>query len=134
MLMAHILIVEDDAMIARILTIGLQRADHTVFLIKDGTEAFAYARDHMPALILLDVLLPGMDGFQILSQLKHHPTTRAIPVFMLTAQSDGASIIAGIDGGAEAYLSKPVDIPDVVRRIGIVLQRPNVGNKNAGNI
>jgi DNA-binding response OmpR family regulator len=130
--MAHILIVEDDAMIAKILTIGLQRADHTIFLVSDGKEAFAYARDHTPDVVLLDVLLPGMNGFQILTQLKHHPTTRAIPVFMLTAQSDGASIIAGIDGGAEAYLSKPVDIPDIVRRIGVVLQRPNVRKKNAG--
>jgi DNA-binding response OmpR family regulator len=122
--MAHILIVEDDAMIAKILTIGLQRADHTVFLVQDGTAAFAYARDHAPDLILLDVLLPGANGFQVLSQLKHHAITRTIPVFMLTAQSDGASVIAGIDGGAEAYLSKPVDIPDIVRRINVVMHRP----------
>jgi DNA-binding response OmpR family regulator len=130
--MAHILIVEDDAMLAKILTIGLQRADHTIFLVQDGKAVFAYARDHSPDLILLDVLLPGMDGFQILNQLKHHPTTRAIPVFMLTSQSDGASIIAGIDGGAEAYLSKPVDLPDIVRRIDVVLKRPKGRNKNAG--
>jgi len=126
--MAHILIVEDDALIAKILTIGLQRADHTIFLVGDGTQAFAYARDHTPDLIMLDVMLPGMNGFQILTQLKHHPTTRAIPVLMLTAQSDGASILAGIDGGAEAYLSKPVDIPDIVRRIGVILQRSKVRN------
>src|SRR5690348_12143043 len=118
--MAHILIVEDDAMIAKILTIGLQRADHTVFLVQDGPAGFEYARDHAPDLILLDVMLPGADGFQILAQLKRHATTRTIPVFMLTAQSDGASVIAGIDGGAEAYLSKPVDIPDIVRRINVV--------------
>jgi DNA-binding response OmpR family regulator len=132
--MAHILIVEDDAMIAKILTIGLQRADHTLFLVQDGTAAFAYARDHTPDLILLDVLLPGMNGFQILTQLKHHPTTRAIPVFMLTAQSDGASIIAGIDGGAEAYLSKPVDLPDIVRRIEVVLHRPKGRNTHADTL
>jgi DNA-binding response OmpR family regulator len=132
--MAHILIVEDDAMLAKILTIGLQHADHTIFLMRDGTEAFAYARDHTPDLILLDVMLPGINGFQILKQLKNHPTTRAIPVMMLTAQSDGASIIAGIDGGAEAYLSKPADLPDIVRRIRVVLQRPKVRNKNAGDL
>lgn len=131
--MAHILIVEDNAMIARILTIGLQGANHSIFLVQEGTEAFAYARDHTPDLILLDVLLPGMNGFQILAQLKHHPATRAIPVFMLTGQSDGPSIIAGIDSGAEAYLSKPVDIPDIVRRIHVVLQRPKAQHKNTGN-
>ena len=132
--MAHILVVEDDAMLAKILTIGLQRADHTIFLVRDGTEAFAYARDHNPDLILLDVMLPGMNGFQILAQLKHHPTTRAIPVLMLTAQSDGASVIAGIDGGADAYLSKPADLPDIVRRIRVVLQRPKGRNKHAGTV
>jgi DNA-binding response OmpR family regulator len=127
--MANILIVEDDAMIAKILTIGLQRADHTVSLVQDGAVAFAYARDHTPDLILLDVMLPGINGFQILAQLKHHATTRTIPVFMLTAQSDGASVLAGIDSGADAYLSKPVDIPDIVRRINVVLQRPKVRPK-----
>ena len=130
--MAHILIVEDDALIAKILTTGLQRADHTTLLVSDGSEAFAAARDHAPDLILLDVMLPGMNGFQILTQLKHHPTTRTIPVLMLTAQSDGASIMAGIEGGAEAYLSKPVDLPDVVRRIGVVLQRPKGRNTHTG--
>jgi DNA-binding response OmpR family regulator len=101
--------------------------------VQEGTEAFAYARDHTPDLILLDVQLPGMNGFQVLKQLKQHATTRTIPVFMLTAQSDGVSILAGIDGGAEAYLSKPVDIPDIVRRIGVVLQRPKVPPKSAGS-
>jgi DNA-binding response OmpR family regulator len=131
--MAHILIVEDNAMIAKILTAGLQRAGHSIFLVQDGTAAFAYACGHTPDLILLDVLLPGMNGFQILSQLKRHPVTRTIPVFMLTGQSDGASIIAGIDRGAEAYLSKPVDIPDIVRRIHVVLQRPKMQDKSTSN-
>ena len=122
--MGHILIVEDDAMIAKILTIGLQRADHSILVVSNGSEAFAAARDNAPDLIVLDVMLPGMDGFQILRQLKHHPATHAIPVLMLTSQSDGASIMAGIEGGAEAYLSKPIDLPDVVRRIDVVLHRP----------
>jgi DNA-binding response OmpR family regulator len=128
--MANILIVEDDAMIAKILTIGLQRADHTVFLVQDGGAAFDFAREHAPDLILLDVMLPGMNGFQILAQLKRHATTRSIPVFMLTAQSDGASVLAGIDSGADAYLSKPVDIPDIVRRINVILHRPKVRPKH----
>jgi DNA-binding response OmpR family regulator len=132
--MAHILIVEDDAMLAKILTLGLQRADHTIVLVSDGSAAFAAACQHSPDLIVLDVMLPGMNGFQILAQLKHHPTTRAIPVLMLTAQSDGVSIMAGIEGGAEAYLSKPVDLPDIVRRIGVVVQRPKGRNTHAGNL
>ena len=128
----RVLIVEDDAMIAKILTIGLQRADHTIVLVSNGSAAFAAACQHTPDLIVLDVMLPGMNGFQILAQLKHHPATRPIPVLMLTAQSDGVSIMAGIEGGAEAYLSKPVDLPDIVRRIGVIINRPKVYATHVG--
>ena len=121
--MAHILVVEDDTFVAKILTIGLQRAGHSTILVEDGREVFSSAREHTPDLILLDVLLPGMDGFQVLKQLKRHPTTQHIPVLMLTAQSDGPSVIAGLDSGADAYLSKPVDLPDLLKRIPTVLAR-----------
>jgi len=124
--MAHILVVEDDTFVAKILTIGLQRAGHSTILVEDGREVFSSAREHTPDLILLDVLLPGMDGFQVLKQLKRHPTTQHIPVLMLTAQSDGPSVIAGLDSGADAYLSKPVDLPDLLRRILRVLARTSV--------
>ena len=122
--MAHILIVEDDRLIAKTLTIGLQRADHSTILVEDGREVLACARDKAPDLILLDVMLPGMDGFQVLKQLKSHPTTHHIPVLMLTGQSNASSVMAGLDNGATAYLSKPVDLPDLVKRISrLVLPR-----------
>jgi DNA-binding response OmpR family regulator len=121
--MAHILIVEDDRLIAKILTVGLQRGGYSTIVIEDGSEVFACARDQAPDLMLLDVMLPGMDGFQVLKQLKRHPTTQHIPVLMLTAQSDGSSVIAGLDSGADAYLSKPVDMLDILKRIATILGR-----------
>jgi DNA-binding response OmpR family regulator len=124
--MAHILIVEDEPFLARLLAIGLQRVGHTTMVEHDGSEVFARARDQAPDLILLDVMLPGMDGFQVLKQLKRHPATHHIPVLMLTGRSDGHSVIAGLDGGADAYLSKPIDLSDLFKRIPTVLTRVRV--------
>ena len=129
--MPRILIVEDEPAISFGLEVDLKTEGYTVEVVEDGESAVQRGREGGFDLIVLDVMLPGMDGFQILRQLKHHSKTHAIPVLMLTAQSDGASIMAGIEGGAEAYLSKPVDLPDVVRRIDVVLHRPKGRNAHA---
>jgi DNA-binding response OmpR family regulator len=123
--MAHILSVEEEPYFARLLTIGLQQVGHTSSVIHDGSEVFIYVRDHPPDLILLDVMLPGMDGFQVLKQLKRHPVTRRVPVLMLTGLVDGQAVIPALDSGADVYLSKPVDIPDLLNRITVVLGRAN---------
>jgi len=115
--LSRILIVEDDAFIARLLSMSLERSGYSVIWASEGTDGLAQARAARPDLILLDVMMPGMDGFQVLRSLKQHPTTRTIPVIMLTAQTDGRSVLNGIDGGAEAYLSKPIDFSDVIHRI-----------------
>jgi len=73
---------------------------------------------------LLDVLLPGASGFTVLAELKSHPATAAIPVFMLTGQSDAPSISKGLEGGADAYLSKPIDMADLLTRIAASVAHP----------
>jgi DNA-binding response OmpR family regulator len=114
---AQILIVEDDANIAKLISIRLANVDYATIWAKDGGEALTVARKSMPDLILLDVTLPVMDGFQVLKKLKTDLATKHIPVIMLTARSDGPSVIAGIDSGAEAYLVKPIHFTDLIRRI-----------------
>jgi DNA-binding response OmpR family regulator len=114
---AQILIVEDDANIAKLISIRLANVDYATIWAKDGSEALTAARKSMPDLILLDVTLPVMDGFQVLKKLKTDLATKHIPVIMLTARSDGLSVIAGIDSGAEAYLVKPIHFTDLIRRI-----------------
>src|SRR5689334_19440705 len=99
--MAHILIVEDDAYIAKLLTFRLEHSGHSIVWVSDGNQAIARARTAAPHLILLDVTLPGMDGFQVLKHLKHNPQTNDIPVMMLTAQTDGRAVLMGIDSGAD---------------------------------
>jgi DNA-binding response OmpR family regulator len=115
--MAHILIVEDDTFIAKLLSVRLERSGHSVIWASDGNEALTHAHACMPDLIVLDIMLPGMDGFQVLRRLKQHPTTHTIPVMMLTARTDGQSVLTGIDRGAVAYLTKPIDFPDLIQRI-----------------
>jgi DNA-binding response OmpR family regulator len=132
--MARILVVEDTPLIAKLIRFGLERADHSVLVVEDGTMVLSAAITHRPDLILLDVLLPGADGFAVLKEQKANPTTADIPVFMLTGQSDGRSIMHGLDIGADAYLSKPVDIPDLLKRIAAIAARPRAHARPPGDL
>jgi two-component system, OmpR family, phosphate regulon response regulator PhoB len=122
--MAHILVVEDTPLIATIVRLGLEHGGHSVRVVDNGRAVLHAAQESRPDLILLDVLLPGASGFDVLTQLKAHPETAMVPVFMLTGQSDGSSILHGLDRGADAYLSKPVDMPDLLARITRLIARP----------
>src|SRR5205809_7337933 len=90
--MAHILIVEDDAHSAKLLNVRLAHLGHTIMVAQDGIQAFACIQAQAPDLILLDVMLPRMSGFQVLEQLKLNRTTNRIPVLMLTVRTDTQSI------------------------------------------
>src|SRR4051794_30821570 len=89
--MAHILVIEDNPLLATIVQKGLEHGGHSVRMVGDGRLGLDVARETRFDLILLDVLMPGMDGFAVLKHLKADPVTAAVPVFMLTAQSDGPS-------------------------------------------
>jgi DNA-binding response OmpR family regulator len=123
--MAHILVVEDNPLIATIVRVGLEHGGHAVHVVDDGSTVLHAARESRFDLILLDVLLPGTNGFEVLKQLKAHPATAMVPVFMLTGQSDGSSILHGLDSGADAYLSKPIDMLDLLTQIARVVARPH---------
>ena len=113
--MAQILVVEDSPLIAKLLQMELERAGHSVLIAGDGSAALSAAASDRVDVILLDLLLPGADGFSVLAALKANPATAAIPVFMLTGQSDASSIEHGLERGAAAYLPKPVDMPDLLK-------------------
>jgi diguanylate cyclase (GGDEF)-like protein len=89
-------------------------ADHQVFMATSGEQALAVARDKQPDLILLDVVMPGMDGHEVCRRLKAEPATRDIPVMFVTAHHDAAAEAEGLDAGAVDFISKPVN-PKVVR-------------------
>jgi two-component system phosphate regulon response regulator PhoB len=121
--MAQILIVEDDTNIAKLLQVRLENVGYTTIWVADGVQALTTTRDRMPDLILLDVMLPGMEGFQVVKRLKADPRTKHIPVIMLTARSEGQAVLTGLDSGADAYLVKPLHFPDLIQRIQVFLER-----------
>jgi sigma-B regulation protein RsbU (phosphoserine phosphatase) len=110
----HILIVDDEPFNVDYLEQELEEDDHETSVAVDGQEALDEVQRHAPDLILLDIMMPVMDGFEVLSRLKANPATRDIPVIVISAQNDLRSVVRGIELGAEDYLPKPFE-PTLLR-------------------
>jgi DNA-binding response OmpR family regulator len=122
--MTRILIVEDDPDIALSLRLKLEReGGYAVETAVDGADGLRAALGSPPDLVLLDVNLPGMDGFEICRRLRKDPATAAVPIIMLTARIDEADRVAGLEFGADDYISKPFSPKEAVARIRAVLRR-----------
>ena len=135
--MQKIYIVEDDDNIREMILYALSSTEFEGIGFADG-KTFRSALDQsVPALLLLDIMLPGEDGLAILESLKHSPKFSAIPVIMLTAKGSEYDRIKGLDLGADDYITKPFSILEVLSRIRAVLRRCNVKDENMlslGNI
>ena len=103
-----ILVVDDEKHMARLLQLNLQREGYEVVTAFDGAEGLEKARTENPDLVLLDITMPKMDGFEVLSALKEHEATSGTPVVILTARSKDADVFKGYESGADAYLTKPL--------------------------
>ncbi len=119
----RILVVDDEADILNLLKYNLEKAGFTVLLAKDGPEAIESAVKNRPHLILLDIMLPDMEGTEVLKRLKGGDQTRAIPVIMLTAKGEEVDKIVGFELGAEDYITKPFSPRELVLRARAVLKR-----------
>ncbi|WP_291202044.1 PleD family two-component system response regulator [Hyphomonas sp.] len=106
---ARILVVDDIEANRRLLQAKLEAQYHSVILASSGPQALEIARSQDPEIILLDVMMPGMDGYEVCRRLKADPVTAHIPVVMVTALSDAEDRVRGLDAGAEDFLTKPVD-------------------------
>src|SRR4051794_23843293 len=104
---AVILVVEDSEDIADLLTLYLQRAGHTVDRLTAGTGVVARAKAIAADLVILDLMLPGMDGLLVCQALRGEPSTALVPVIMLTARGEEADRIRGLELGADDYVTKP---------------------------
>ena len=102
-----ILVVEDDTDILRLVTHNLKSAEFAVLTAQDGYEALSLARKHLPQLVILDLMLPGLDGFDVCRELKRSPSTKNIPVLMLTARGEEVDRIVGLELGADDSVVKP---------------------------
>lgn len=118
---AKILVVEDDATIARFVELELQHAGYSVMKVSDGLAALSAAEDYAPDVIVLDLMLPGMDGLEVTRALRSAGKTT--PVLMLTARSETQDVVTGFDAGADDYLRKPFEIPELLSRVGALLKR-----------
>lgn len=121
--MPHILVVEDEEPISNILRFALERADYQVTCAFDGPEALVLWRTQTPDLILLDVMLPGMDGFDVLRTIR---AASVVPVIMLTAKADEIDKVLGLELGADDYVTKPYGTRELLARVKANLRRATI--------
>ncbi len=118
-----VLVVEDEADIRELLRFNLEREGFGVLEAEDGPGGLALARQKLPSLILLDVMLPGLDGFEVCRQLSARAETADIPVLMLTARGEEVDRVVGLTLGADDYVVKPFSVRELMLRIKAVLRR-----------
>jgi diguanylate cyclase (GGDEF)-like protein len=118
-----VLVADDDEDIVRFVEVNLRLEGFEVVTASDGAEALRAAQDQMPDLILLDVMMPQMDGFEVTQRLRASTRTKHIPVIMLTAKSLSADKVVGLTAGADDYIIKPFDPIELVARVKSALRR-----------
>lgn len=129
--MARILVVEDHADIAELITHYLQKAGHAPEVVTNGTAVVPRLLAAPADLVLLDLMLPGMDGLQVCQAIRQEPTTAGTPIVMLTARSEETDRVRGLELGADDYVTKPFSPKELVARIAAHLRRAE-RSKNAG--
>lgn len=120
---AKILVVEDEIDILELVSYNLEKAGYTVIRSKTGENGIQIARTQLPDLIVLDLMLPGIDGLEVCQKLKSEPSTSSIPILMLTAKNEDNDIVAGLEAGADDYLPKPFSPKILLVRIKALLRR-----------
>ena len=126
---AQILIVEDERDIADLLRYNLQEAGFKTDYVRNGADALQRAVEKTPDLILLDLMLPEVDGTIVCRLLKNDPRTKNIPIVMVTAKTEEKDRVAGLELGADDYITKPFSPREVVLRVSAVLRRIQIGKQ-----
>ena len=129
----RILVVDDEADIVALVAYHLARSGYRVSTASSGTEALDAARRDRPSLIVLDLMLPGISGYEVLKQLRESEQTRDVAVLMLTARREEADRIQGLSLGADDYLTKPFSPQELVLRVGAILRRLGAGGATSGD-
>jgi len=115
-----ILVVDDEPAVTNLLSYNLRKANYAVLTAADGREALALARESQPDLILLDLMLPGVDGLEVCRELRK---TRDVPIIMVTALGEEIDRVVGLELGADDYVTKPFSVRELLARIKAVLRR-----------
>jgi DNA-binding response OmpR family regulator len=117
-----VLVADDDEDILQLLTFRLERSGYEVVQARDGDEALRLALDVLPALAVLDVMMPGLDGFEVTRALRRNAATSAMPVILLTAKAQETDVTGGMAAGADDYVRKPFDARDLAERVDRLLR------------
>lgn len=123
---ATVLVIDDEADLARLVEYNLGKEGYLVLSAREGEAGLKLAREQNPQAILLDVMMPGLDGWEVLKRLRAEPRTARIPVLMLTAKTQEADRVLGLELGADDYLSKPFSVRELAARIKAVRRRAEV--------
>ena len=119
----QVLVVDDEEDLLELVRYNLSRDGYKVTCVATGEEAFRSARKQTPDLIVLDLMLPGVDGLEVCRRLKSEPKTRDIPIIMLTAKSEESDMVAGLERGADDYITKPFRLAELLLKVKRTLAR-----------
>jgi two-component system phosphate regulon response regulator PhoB len=119
----RILVAEDEADVLELIATNLKSAGFTVLKVEDGESALQQTRSAAPALVVLDLMLPGLSGLEVCKALKSDSATKAIPIIMVTAKAEEVDRIVGLELGADDYITKPFSPRELVLRVKSVLRR-----------
>jgi DNA-binding response OmpR family regulator len=131
--MAKILVVEDEDTLLQTLRYNLTKAGHDVRLSTDGAHALELARTETPDAIVLDLMLPGLDGLEVCRQLRRdaaYPLARRVPILMLTARDDEVDKVVGLELGADDYLTKPFSMRELLARVKALVRRAELARES----
>jgi two-component system alkaline phosphatase synthesis response regulator PhoP len=129
--MAHVLVVDDEAHIGELVSLHLSFEGHTSDRFLDGLAALEASRTRTYDLFIVDVMLPGIDGVALCRALRQQPSTRRVPVLLLTARREETDKVLGLDSGADDYLTKPFGVRELMARVRALLRRASVTSGQA---
>ena len=129
-----ILAVDDEAHILELLSFNLEASGYRVLTAATGEDALVVCAHERPAMVLLDIMLPGIDGMEVCRRLKSAPTTADIPIIMLTAKGDEVDKILGLELGADDYITKPFSVRELIARVKALLRRATPAGSGSGLI
>lgn len=125
-----VLIIEDERAIAETLAYNLKKEGFEAFCAHDGQDGLRRAQSSLPDLIVLDLMLPVIEGLEVCRQLRSDPRTREIPILMLTARSEETDEVVGFHMGADDYVTKPFKMKPLIQRIKALMRRPHIKEQN----
>ncbi|GAA0788835.1 response regulator [Hathewaya limosa] len=127
---ARILIVDDEEHIQELIKFNLEKNGYKAFCVGNGLDAIKVAKEEIPDLILLDLMLPGMDGYDVCKQIRNDSSLSNIPIIMITAKGEEFDKILGLELGADDYITKPFSIRELMARVKAILRRIVMQNED----